>query len=75
MRLRLSIRRTVRFPASTVSFEVLGSGTVPIGCGLEQNRYLENGDVIELEDEAIGVLRNRIEKPADWRDRTAPDAN
>ncbi len=48
---------------------------MPIGCGLEQNRYLEDGDVIELEDEAIGVLRNRIEKPADWRDRTAPDAN
>lgn len=40
--------------------EVLGSGTVGTGCGLEQGRYLENGDVVELEVERIGTLRNRI---------------
>ncbi len=42
--------------------EVLGSGTVGTGCGLEQGRFLSPGDVIELEVEGIGVLRNRIVK-------------
>ena len=55
--------------------EVFGSGTVPSGCGLEHNRFLEDGDVIELEVEGIGVLRNRIAKPAGWRDRASPDEN
>jgi 2-keto-4-pentenoate hydratase/2-oxohepta-3-ene-1,7-dioic acid hydratase in catechol pathway len=40
--------------------EVLGSGTVGTGCGLEQGRYLSPGDVVELEIDKIGVLRNRI---------------
>ena len=40
--------------------EVLGSGTVGTGCGLEQNRYLQHGDVVELDVERIGVLRNRV---------------
>ena len=55
--------------------EVFGSGTVPSGCGLEHNRFLEDGDVIELEVEGIGVLRNRIGKPPGWRDRTSADEN
>jgi 2-keto-4-pentenoate hydratase/2-oxohepta-3-ene-1,7-dioic acid hydratase in catechol pathway len=42
--------------------EVLGSGTVGNGCGLEQLRYLKPNDVIELEVEGIGVLRSRIVK-------------
>ena len=40
--------------------EVIGSGTVPTGCGLELGRFLNPGDVIELEIERIGVLRNQI---------------
>jgi 2-keto-4-pentenoate hydratase/2-oxohepta-3-ene-1,7-dioic acid hydratase in catechol pathway len=40
--------------------EILGSGTVGGGCGLEAGKLLENGDVIELEVEGIGVLRNRV---------------
>jgi 2-keto-4-pentenoate hydratase/2-oxohepta-3-ene-1,7-dioic acid hydratase in catechol pathway len=44
--------------------EFLGSGTVGDGCGLEHLRFLEPDDVIELEVEGIGVLRNRIVKPA-----------
>ena len=40
--------------------EVLGSGTVGTGCGLELGRFLSPGDVVELEIEKIGVLRNRI---------------
>jgi 2-keto-4-pentenoate hydratase/2-oxohepta-3-ene-1,7-dioic acid hydratase in catechol pathway len=55
--------------------EMFGSGTVPTGCGLEHNRYLSDGDTIELEVEAIGVLANRIVKPSDWRDRETPDRN
>ena len=44
--------------------EVLGSGTVGTGCGLELGRFLESGDVVELEIERIGVLRNRFVKHA-----------
>jgi 2-keto-4-pentenoate hydratase/2-oxohepta-3-ene-1,7-dioic acid hydratase in catechol pathway len=40
--------------------EVIGSGTVGTGCGLELGRYLKAGDVVELEIEKIGVLRNRV---------------
>jgi 2-keto-4-pentenoate hydratase/2-oxohepta-3-ene-1,7-dioic acid hydratase in catechol pathway len=40
--------------------EVVASGTVPTGCGLELNRFLKPNDVIELEIERIGILRNRI---------------
>jgi 2-keto-4-pentenoate hydratase/2-oxohepta-3-ene-1,7-dioic acid hydratase in catechol pathway len=43
--------------------EVLGSGTVGNGCGLEQLRYLKPDDVVELEVEGIGVLRTRVTKP------------
>jgi 2-keto-4-pentenoate hydratase/2-oxohepta-3-ene-1,7-dioic acid hydratase in catechol pathway len=40
--------------------EVLGSGTAPGGAGIESGRYLAPGDVVELEAEGIGVLRNRV---------------
>jgi 2-keto-4-pentenoate hydratase/2-oxohepta-3-ene-1,7-dioic acid hydratase in catechol pathway len=40
--------------------EVLGSGTAAGGSGLELDRWLEEGDVVELEVEGIGVLRNTI---------------
>jgi 2-keto-4-pentenoate hydratase/2-oxohepta-3-ene-1,7-dioic acid hydratase in catechol pathway len=40
--------------------EFLGSGTVGNGCGLEHMRFIKAGDVIELEVERIGVLRNRV---------------
>jgi 2-keto-4-pentenoate hydratase/2-oxohepta-3-ene-1,7-dioic acid hydratase in catechol pathway len=42
--------------------EILGSGTVGNGCGLELGRFLSDGDVIELEIDGIGVLRNRFVK-------------
>ncbi len=41
--------------------DLLGSGTVGGGCGLELDRYLQPGDVVELEIQPIGVLRTRIE--------------
>ena len=40
--------------------EFLGSGTVEGGCGLELMRFLSPGDVVELEIEGIGTLRNRL---------------
>jgi 2-keto-4-pentenoate hydratase/2-oxohepta-3-ene-1,7-dioic acid hydratase in catechol pathway len=40
--------------------EFLGSGTVGNGCGLESGRFLRNGDVVELDVQGLGVLRNWI---------------
>jgi fumarylacetoacetate (FAA) hydrolase len=42
--------------------DIIGSGTVGNGCILEHGdrRWLQRGDVVELEIEGIGVLRNRI---------------
>jgi 2-keto-4-pentenoate hydratase/2-oxohepta-3-ene-1,7-dioic acid hydratase in catechol pathway len=40
--------------------EFLGSGTVGNGCGLELDRFLADGDVVELEIDGLGVLRNRV---------------
>lgn len=40
--------------------EVLGSGTAPGGSGIELDRWLQPGDVVEMEIEGIGILRNRI---------------
>jgi fumarylacetoacetate (FAA) hydrolase len=50
-------RNTRLFPG-----DVLGSGTVGTGCILEHSdgRWLRPGDVVELEVEGIGVLRNRV---------------
>jgi 2-keto-4-pentenoate hydratase/2-oxohepta-3-ene-1,7-dioic acid hydratase in catechol pathway len=44
--------------------DFFGSGTCSgargSGCGLEQGRFLEPGDVVELEVERLGVLRNSV---------------
>ncbi|GAB4064703.1 fumarylacetoacetate hydrolase family protein [Angustibacter speluncae] len=40
--------------------EVIGSGTAAGGSGLELDRWLQPGDVIEMEAAGIGVLRNTI---------------
>ena len=42
--------------------ELWGSGTTTGGSGLELDRWLKPGDVVEFEIEGIGVLRNRIER-------------
>jgi 2-keto-4-pentenoate hydratase/2-oxohepta-3-ene-1,7-dioic acid hydratase in catechol pathway len=44
--------------------EVIGSGTVLSGCGFELGRRLSPGDVVQLEIENIGVLRNRVTRAA-----------
>ena len=50
-------RNTALYPG-----DVLGSGTVGTGCISERGdgRWLQPGDVVELEVDGIGVLRNRI---------------
>jgi 2-keto-4-pentenoate hydratase/2-oxohepta-3-ene-1,7-dioic acid hydratase in catechol pathway len=40
--------------------DVFGSGTVGNGCGFESGRYLEPGDVVELEISGLGTLRNLL---------------
>jgi 2-keto-4-pentenoate hydratase/2-oxohepta-3-ene-1,7-dioic acid hydratase in catechol pathway len=40
--------------------EFFASGTVGNGSGLEQMRFLKSGDVVELDVEKIGILRNRV---------------
>ena len=42
--------------------EFIGSGTVGFGSGIENNKWLKPGDIIELEVEGIGILRNRVER-------------
>jgi fumarylacetoacetate (FAA) hydrolase len=42
--------------------DIIGSGTVGSGCILEHGdgRWLQRGDVVELEIEGIGILRNTV---------------
>jgi 2-keto-4-pentenoate hydratase/2-oxohepta-3-ene-1,7-dioic acid hydratase in catechol pathway len=42
--------------------EVIGSGTVGLGCGLEHLRFLNDGDIVELEIDQIGVISNKVIK-------------
>lgn len=40
--------------------EFIGGGTVGGCCGLETDSWLKDGDVVEIEFDRIGVLRNRL---------------
>jgi 2-keto-4-pentenoate hydratase/2-oxohepta-3-ene-1,7-dioic acid hydratase in catechol pathway len=40
--------------------EIIGLGTIEGGCGFESLTWLEDGDVVELEIEGIGTLRNKL---------------
>lgn len=40
--------------------DVIGSGTIGGGCGFELDRFLKDGDVVELEATKVGVLRSRV---------------
>lgn len=40
--------------------DMIGSGTMGKGAGLEIDRQLSPGDIVELEVDGIGVLRNRM---------------
>lgn len=43
--------------------DVFASGTMDRGCGLELDRWIAPGAVIEMEAAGIGVLRNRVVRP------------
>lgn len=43
--------------------EILGSGTVGTGCGLELGRLLKHGDEVRLEIEGIGSITSVIDAP------------
>lgn len=43
--------------------DVIGSGTVGGGCGLEFGRYPEMGSTVELAVDGIGTIRNRFVAP------------
>lgn len=45
--------------------DFIGAGTLPAGCGLELDRWIEPDDVVELEVEQLGVLRNRVVRDTD----------
>jgi len=42
--------------------DFIGAGTLPGGCGLELDRWLAPGDVVELRCPELGVLRNRVKR-------------
>lgn len=42
--------------------DLFGSGTVGTGCGLELDKWIKPGDVVELEIEKIGILKNTVGK-------------
>jgi len=44
--------------------EFIASGTVGYGCGMELNKWIKPGDIVELEVEGIGILRNRVNQRA-----------
>ncbi len=65
-----SVEELVAYASSSEPLEpgeLIASGTVPGGCGLELGRYLEPGDVVELEVGGIGILRNRLGSPEPLR--------
>ena len=43
--------------------DFMGSGTVGTGCGLELDKWIQPGDVLELEIEKIGKLKNIVGTP------------
>jgi 2-keto-4-pentenoate hydratase/2-oxohepta-3-ene-1,7-dioic acid hydratase in catechol pathway len=45
--------------------DVLGSGTATGGSGIELDRWIQPGDVLELEGDAIGILRNTVGSKGD----------
>ena len=51
---------TEEFAVGLQPGEFLGSGTVGNGCGLELDRWIKPGDVIELEIAGLGRLRNKV---------------
>ena len=61
--MRFSFEEIIEYTSQEATLQpgdLLGSGTVGRGCGLELGRWLTEGCTVELEAEGIGVLRNRV---------------
>jgi len=58
----------ISYGENMLAGDVIGSGTVGNGCGLEIGRSLSPGDVVEMEIAGVGVLRNTLGQPehAGW---------
>jgi 2-keto-4-pentenoate hydratase/2-oxohepta-3-ene-1,7-dioic acid hydratase in catechol pathway len=59
--MRFSFEEVIEYisqEADIVPGDLLGSGTIGMGCGLERDSYLKPGMTVELEAEGIGALRN-----------------
>lgn len=54
--------------------DLLASGTVGKGCGLELDRFLTEGCTVEIEAEGIGVLRNVLSTKGAGPERAQPPA-
>ena len=54
--------------------DLLASGTVGKGCGLELDRFLTEGCTVEIEAEGIGVLRNTLSAKGAGPQRAQPPA-
>jgi 2-keto-4-pentenoate hydratase/2-oxohepta-3-ene-1,7-dioic acid hydratase in catechol pathway len=54
--------------------DLLGSGTVGGGCGLELGRWIEPGSTVELSATGIGVLRNEVGEKGAGPRRARPPA-
>ena len=48
--------------------DILGSGTFYKGCGLDLDRWIKPGDLIELEVPKLGILRNKVGNPKSYKD-------
>lgn len=44
--------------------DVISTGTMPGGCGLEIDRWIQLGDEVQLEIDGIGTLTNRLDQSA-----------
>jgi len=45
--------------------EIIGGGTINSGSGLEIDRFLADGDVVEIEAAGIGILRNSLARSSE----------
>ncbi len=50
-----------------LSGDLLGSGTVPGGCGMEIDRWIQPGDLVEIDMGPLGVLRTPIGQKGERR--------
>jgi 2-keto-4-pentenoate hydratase/2-oxohepta-3-ene-1,7-dioic acid hydratase in catechol pathway len=63
------VPRTIAFISGQETLypgDVIGLGTVPNGCGLELNRWIQPGDVVSLCADGLGTLTNQVAAPETW---------